>query len=684
MPAFFLRGLFVLVFVVLVMTLIVAPALAQEIEPTSFIVEWKKSTPQELQQKVDQRKGNTAIANFIQDITLYRGQERPETLLSELQKLDQSSQIEKREALVNKNFALVRVKSPEELQQVMAKYQKQNNLVQLVQPNYRYHATLVPTDTWYQSNQWNLKKIQMENAWDITQGNSQIKIAVLDTGINDQHEEFTRAIADRSIIRAGCFASGDVVPKPLCAGAGGVYADQCTSSEQTFDDNITACGGGHGSQMTGIIKATLNDQKLAGIAPNISIIIIKVLNLYGEGASSSIADGIAKAIQQGANIISMSLSGDVDPTQDAVLAAQIQEAIRHNISVFAAAGNDNADANTQYPASDPNVITVAATSPTDARASYSNFGSSLDVSAPGGDLESERCTFQSCITAPGANCSNGNAACYRLGMGTSQATPHAAAVAALLLSKKADLTPQQIKTILTSNNNTDPVTSETNKTIPRRLNAFKALQDPLVGGTALAATPTPSPTGQAAATPTPTGTGGAPTPTINLTPAIATTYLSGKVTNLAPNVSLAGLIIEITSVNKDNQAVTIVGQPVTLQSDGLFLLSFTTNPSLAGQKVSVKLTIKDTSGHGVGTSPTFNDIAIGQEVGGLNFSIYTCPTKASGDASCDGVVNRNDFLIWHTEYQDSQISPLLIGRADFNADGVVDLRDYLVFIGKNL
>jgi len=236
---------------------------------------------------------------------------------------------------------------------------------------------------------------------------------------------------------------------------------------------------GHGTHCIGIVAAeTNNDNGIAGIAHDCKIMPIKVSGASAIGAVSLVAvtRGILYAVGHDADIISMSIGGSKSTTMNLAL----NYASNKGVVLIASAGNSNSNVKTQaYPAGHPNVLAVAATDQNDSKAYFSNFGSWVDVAAPGVDIVSLRAHgtdlyLLDSTAPPGSHFVppyDANATAY-LASGTSMACPCVAGVAGLVLSRNSNLTAAEVRTILRSS--TDSVDSF----LPigtGRINAYTAL-----------------------------------------------------------------------------------------------------------------------------------------------------------------------------------------------------------------
>ncbi|WP_203828213.1 S8 family peptidase [Actinoplanes palleronii] len=254
----------------------------------------------------------------------------------------------------------------------------------------------------YRSKQWDLATTHVPAAWQRSTG-AGVTVAVLDTGVDASHPDL-----------AGHVLTGwDAV-----AGTTGGNTDP----------------EGHGTHVAGTIAAlTGNGIGVSGIAPDVTILPVRVLDAEGAGDTSDTAEGVIWAADHGADVINMSLGGT---KQSSALTNAIAYARGKGVVVVAAAGNDRAKGSpTSYPGADPGVIAVAATDASDAVESYSNAGSYVDVAAPGSLILN---TYPTALAATG----------YATMSGTSMASPHVAAVAALLLAARPGLNPDQVEAAL--------------------------------------------------------------------------------------------------------------------------------------------------------------------------------------------------------------------------------------------
>lgn len=238
----------------------------------------------------------------------------------------------------------------------------------------------------YEGDQWAVPKLSLATSWGLSTG-AGVDIAVIDSGVDATHEDL---------------------------------AGKVTSGPSFLGGTETAGGGGtastdHGTHVAGIAAAvTGNGIGVAGVAPDANIIAVKVLNSEGVGYTSDIASGIIWAVDNGAEVVNLSLGSSANsPT----MANAVQYAVDEGAIVVAAAGNSGACGTASYPAANNVAVAVASSNESDELSSFSTTGTYVDIAAPGEGIVS---------TTPGND--------YLWMSGTSMATPQVAGIAALLLS----------------------------------------------------------------------------------------------------------------------------------------------------------------------------------------------------------------------------------------------------------
>jgi len=327
-----------------------------------------------------------------------------------------------------------------------------NPAVAYVEPDRLMRPTLTPNDTYF-SNQWDLTDAtggaNVPSAWDISTG-SGIKVAVIDTGITTHSDLAGQTVGGYDFISDSDTARDGNARDSDPQDEGDWYAtNECGYGYGASDSSW------HGTHVAGTIAAkTNNGAGVAGMAYGAKVVPVRVLGKCG-GYTSDIVDamvwsagGSVSGVPSNANparVLNLSLggSGSCGSFQSAVNSARANGAV-----VVVAAGNENQNVSNSSPANCSGVISVAATTKTGSRASYSNYGSSIVVSAPGGagsggstDILS---TLNSGTTTPSSET-------YAYYAGTSMAAPHVAALAAMVLSVDPSLTPDEVKDLITDN-----------------------------------------------------------------------------------------------------------------------------------------------------------------------------------------------------------------------------------------
>jgi len=292
-------------------------------------------------------------------------------------------------------------------------------LVEYAEPNYIIHAVLDPNDPHFLSDdQWGLTMIGAPQAWDVTTGSSDLTIAIVDSGIDLDHLDLKNRI----------WVNDDETLNGL-DDDGNDKVDDVKGWDFVNNDNNPQDDYGHGTHVAGIAAAeTNNSTGVAGLSWGARIMPVKVLGSSGQGPISSVANGITYAADNGAQVINLSLGG-TGLADNETLKGAVNYAYSKGCLLVAAAGNCDPNCyEPLYPAAYDHVVAVAATDSSDNRASFSNYGSYIDVAAPGVSIYS---TVRN----------NG----YGYKDGTSMATPFVSGLAALIWSACPDYTNDQVE-----------------------------------------------------------------------------------------------------------------------------------------------------------------------------------------------------------------------------------------------
>ena len=324
--------------------------------------------------------------------------------------------------------------------------------VAYVEPDAIMRATYTPNDTHY-SLQWHYHQatagMNLPAAWDNATGTGQV-VAVVDTGITTHSDLAANVLPGYDFISSSTAARDGNGRDSNPADQGDWWAaGECGVS---YASNSSW----HGTHVAGTVAAVSNNAKgVAGVAFNAKVVPVRVLGKCG-GTLSDIADGIIWAsggtvtgIPANANpakVVNMSLGGG--GTCGATYQNAINSAVGRGTTVVVAAGNENVNASGSQPANCANVVTVAALDRAGNRTYYSNYGTVVDVSAPGGEVnvagaDGIASTLNTGTTTPGTET-------YVYYEGTSMATPHVAGLVALMLSK-ASMTPAAVESALKAN-----------------------------------------------------------------------------------------------------------------------------------------------------------------------------------------------------------------------------------------
>ena len=303
--------------------------------------------------------------------------------------------------------------------------------VEYAQPNYIYKRCGDPNDPEF-ADQYAHQLIQMSKAWDISTGSRDIVVAVLDTGVDVNHPD----------LKDNIWVNEDEIPdNDIDDDNNGFIDDVAGWNFESNNNDVTpefdwSGVEGHGTMVSGVIAGVGNNGiGVSGVNWTISIM---ALRLGTEITTADVAAGLDYAAANGAHVANMSFGGDDSgPEGDQAVKMAIDNAYAQGVLLVASAGNDDT-ALPQYPAAYYNVMAVSSTNGEDIKTGHSSFGHWVDIAAPGTDIVTTDLENEYISTA-----------------GTSFSGPYVAAVGALVLSHRPDLTHVEIRAIL--ENTTDPV-----------------------------------------------------------------------------------------------------------------------------------------------------------------------------------------------------------------------------------
>lgn len=425
----------------LIIILLFTTAVSAFSNPKKIIIKFRDNTPVEILSNFSNnlpKSGNSSVAKLSRDLNVKNSKRLFEKILSVENDLLANSGLDKIFA-----FEI----DGTNVSQVLNLYSK-NEYVEYIQQNGILKvedANVVPNDTYFDS-QYYLNMIGMRDAWDITLGDSNVVIGVIDTGMDFLHPDLQKSFR----INYGEYGNGkesngidddnngfiddwrgwDFTDEPFTGDPRrGDYLDP---DNDPTDDNKQS----HGTAAIGIINASFNNSSgIASVAPGCKVLVMRAFDAEGFGEEDDVANAILYGISNGVRVFNFSFG---DYIFSNLLRDVIKYAHSKNVFIVCSAGNDGSD-RLHYPSAYDEVISVGASDNTDAKASFSSFGETVDIFAPG---------FQNLTTVRVGKGSSTFGGDYDKLNGTSFAAPIVAGVAGLLLSKNPSLSNEELRGIL--------------------------------------------------------------------------------------------------------------------------------------------------------------------------------------------------------------------------------------------
>ncbi len=354
------------------------------------------------------------------------------------------------------NIYVIEVPPGSDIEAIVQEFQADPH-VEYAQPDHIMEAYMVPNDPYYSSygswgqlydDLWGLKKIQAEQAWNITQGEG-IIVAVVDTGLDYNHPD----------IAANVWTNIGEIPNNSLDDDGNGYVDDVRGWDFDYPfSNDPMDGHGHGTHVAGTIAAISdNGIGIVGVAPKVKIMPVKALSDAGPGSALALAQSLVYAAENGADVINNSWGcSEPCPDGDPLIKGAFQTAYSLGTVVVFAAGNDSNDVSQYSPVNmtNPKPIVVSAVTQDDTLPWFTNFGVLVDVAAPGGGFTASSPAYdpwKNILSLKAENTGDSRLIVgtnYLRNGGTSMAAPHVAGVAALILAHHPEFTNEEVRQVL--------------------------------------------------------------------------------------------------------------------------------------------------------------------------------------------------------------------------------------------
>jgi subtilisin family serine protease len=393
------------------------------------------------------KSGNTSLAKICRDFNISNTKQLFQKILNTV----------KQEDIIQNRLDNIFVAdiSGQNINQVLSLL-KSNEYIDYAQLNNKYQLNNVTPNDPYYSSQYYIPKTSSDRVWDITQGDSTIIIGIIDSGMDFLHPDLNRTYK---------INYGEIPNNGIDDDNNGYLDDYLgwnfvSNNNNPADDNIFS----HGTAISGMLAAGFNNGiGIASIAPRCKILVMKAFDAQGIGYDNDVATAILYAISRGVKVLNFSFG---DYVYSYLLRDVIRFAYSKNIVMTASAGNDASDV-LHYPSAFDEVISVGASDADDRRASFSAYGETVDLYAPGYQI------LTTSIVGKGSVEFNND---YAYINGTSFSAPIVAGVAGLLLSRNKNLSNEEIRGILVSTTDYFPGQSAwDHEHSSGRLNALNAI-----------------------------------------------------------------------------------------------------------------------------------------------------------------------------------------------------------------